>query len=135
MEMTGTGAYEEVLPCGGKLRVDKNRWEIRYFFPGPDGRYRGAIVTVPGIAIDETIQAFEENFQEFEQLKAVIPQGSDFAKQGKRGMTIRIGFAQGVCIESHHMPIASVAQQSRLTEGYRYAARRAPQIQAFLASL
>jgi hypothetical protein len=91
---------------------------------------------VPGGAIEQYISAFKENWAEYEQLKAAIPKGGDFSKSGKKGMTIRIGnFAQGVCIQSYHMPISSVQQLEKVIGSYRYAAQRAPQIQKFLASL
>ncbi len=49
--------------------------------------------------IEQYISAFNENWAEYEQLKASIPKGGDFSKPGKQGMTIRIGnFSQGVCI-------------------------------------
>jgi hypothetical protein len=131
-----TGKYEEPLPCGGKLKVTKLSWEISYYFPGPDMRYNGTLVSVTGSSIEAYISAFNENWTEYEQLKSVIPSGGDFSKPGKMGMTIRIGnFAPGVCIHSYHMPISSKQQLVKVIDGYRYASQRAPQIQKFLASL
>lgn len=99
-------------------------------------RYNGTFVSVSGNSIEQYISAFNENWKEYEQLKATIPKGGDFSKPGKQGMTIRIGnFAQGVCIRSYHMPISSAQQLEKIISGYRYAAQRAPQIQQFLASL
>lgn len=131
-----TGTYEEPLPCGGKLKVTKMDWEISYYFPGPDMRYNGDFVSVPGNSIEKYISAFNENWAEYEQLKSAIPSGGNFSKKGKMGMMIRIGnFAQGVCIQSYHMPISSKQQLQKVISGYRYAFQRAPQIQEFLASL
>lgn len=131
-----TGTYEETLPCGGTLRVSRTEWEVRYYFPGPDLRHKGEFVTIPGKLIDDYIEAFEANFREFETLKAAIPANGDFKKDGKRGMSIRVGrFAQGVCIRSYHMPVSTEVQLERVTSGYRYAATRAPQVQGFLKSL
>lgn len=131
-----TGTYEEPLSCGGKLKVTKRSWEISYYFRGPDMRYNGTFVSVPGDSIEKYISAFNDNWAEYEQLKATIPRGGEFSKPGKMGMTIRIGnFSQGVCIQSYHMPINSRQQLEKLIDGYRYASRRAPQIQKFLASL
>lgn len=130
------GTYEEPLPCGGKLKVTKTSWEISYYFPGPDMRYNGTFVSVPGRSIEKYISAFNENWAEFEQLKSAIPSGGDFSKPGIMGMTIRIGnFVQGVCIQSYHMPISSKQRLEEVVNGYRYASQRAPQIQQFLASL
>jgi hypothetical protein len=130
------GTYEELLPCGGKLKVTRTSWEISYYFPGPDLRYSGTFVSVPGRSIEQYISAFRDNWAEYEQLKATIPRGGEFSKTGKMGMTIRIGnFAQGVCLQSYHMPITSAQRLETVIDGYRYAAQRAPQIQTFLASL
>lgn len=131
-----TGTYEEKLPCGGKLKVTKTSWEIFYYFSGPDMRYKGTFVSVPGNLVDQYIVAFYENWFEYEQLKAAIPKGGDFSKQGKRGMSIRIGnLHEGVCIKSYHMPISSKHQLEKIINGYRFAAQRAPQIQKLLASI
>lgn len=130
------GTYEEPLPCGGKLKVTKTSWEIFYYFSGPDMRYNGTFVSVPGRSIEQYISAFNENWVEYEQLKMALPKGGEFSKLGRMGMTIRIGnFAQGVCIQSYHMPISTVQQLEKVIGSYRYAAQRAPQIQSFLASL
>ena len=131
-----TGSYEEPLPCGGKLKVTKASWEISYYFSGPDLRYNGTFVSVPGKSIEQYISAYQENFAEYEKLKETIPKGGEFSKIGKMGMTIRVGgFAPGVCIQSYHMPINKSHRLEVLIEGYKYAANRAPQIQQFLAGL
>lgn len=102
------GTYEEMLPCGGKLEVHKTFWEILYYFPSLDLRHKGTFVKIPGIAIKDYIKAFEENGADYEQLKLAIPNGGEFTKDGKLGMSIRIGsFAQGVCLRYYHMPISS----------------------------
>lgn len=130
------GTYEEQLPCGGKLKVSKAAWEIFYYFPGIDLRHNGTFVSVPGSSVEQYISAFNDNWTEYEQLKVTIPKGGDFSKNGKMGMSIRIGhFAQGVCLRLHHMPISSASQLEKIIGGYRYAVQRVPQIQQFLASL
>ena len=130
-----TGTYEERLPCGGKLEVSKNVWKISYYFPGPDMRYNGTFVSVYGHSVEAYICAFNDNWAEYEQLKASIPSGGEFSKNCKMGMSIHVGgYSEGVCIKSYHMPIRSLQQLETVTAGYRYAAQRAPQIQKFLAS-
>jgi hypothetical protein len=131
-----SGEYQEKLPCGGTLIVSKNSWKIQYYFRGPDMRYNGDFVNVPGSDIEKYISAFIENWQDYEQLLKKIPGGGELTKQGKMGMTIRIGkFFQGVCLKSYHMPISSSQQLNKVIDSYRFAAKRAPQIQAFLESL
>jgi hypothetical protein len=130
------GTYEESLPCGGKLKVTRTSWEIVYYFPGPDLRYKGTFVSVPGATIEQYIVALGENWKEYEQLTATIPKGGEFSKAGRMGMAIRVGgFAKGVCLRDHYMPIASTNHLEQVVGGYRYAARRAPQILQFLAAL
>lgn len=132
----GTGTYEEPLSCGGTLKVCETSWQISYYFSGPDMRYNGTFLSVPGFRIDQYISAFNENWAEYEQLKSAIPKGGGFSKPGKMGMQIHIGNSgEGVCIESYHMPIRSKQQLEKVINDYRYATQRAPQIQELLASL
>ncbi|MFA5816261.1 MAG: hypothetical protein WC865_11625 [Bacteroidales bacterium] len=108
------GIYEEPLPCGGKLKVSKTSWKISYYFQGPDFIYNGTFVSVPGNSIGQYISAFKENWAEYEQLKASIPKGGEFTKNGKMGMSIRIGsFALGVCIQIYHMPFVQFRSWKR----------------------
>lgn len=134
--MPSTGTYEEQLPCGGKLKVSQASWQIDYYFPGPDARHNGTFVTVPGASVSQYVVAFQENWHEYEVLKSTIPKGGDFNKAGKMSMSIRIGgYNEGVCIRSYHMPINTRTKLETVIEGYRYAAKRATQIQQFLAAL
>jgi hypothetical protein len=131
-----TGFYEEVLPCGGKLKVKKESWEINYYFPGPDLRHNGLFIVVPDKNIENYILAFRQNWEEFEELKSSIPTGGEFTKEGKMGMMIRIAkFSPGVCIKSYHMPINSLSHLELVLNGYNYASKRAQAVQQLLASL
>ncbi|TPE54112.1 hypothetical protein FJM67_05735 [Maribrevibacterium harenarium] len=130
------GIYEEPLPCGGKLKVNKESWEISYYFSGPDSRYNGTFVSVPGESVERYISAFIDNWEDYKKLQESIPKGGDFSTVGKMGMSIRLGnFAEGVCIQSYHMPISSEQDLKKVISGYRYASQRALQIQQFLVSL
>lgn len=134
--MSTVGKYEEELPCGGTLRVYKTTWEVSYYFPGPDFRHNGTFVTLAGASLQRYIDAFIENWEELQVLKSSIPSGGEFTKIGKMEMSIRIGrFSQGVCLRSYHMPVNTLQHLQKVTDGYRYAIKRAPQIQEFLASL
>ena len=133
-----SGTYEEMLPCGGKLKVVETSWEIFYYFSGPDYRYKGTTVSIPGKSIEQYISAFKDNWAEYEQLKASIPKGGEFTKTGKMGMSIRIGvddYSTGVYLRSYYMPIRSAERLEIVIDGYRYAAQKVPQIQKLLASL
>ena len=132
----GEGKYEERLDCGGTLEVTKSSWQIRYYFPGPDLRHKGEFVMLPGSSIGAYIQALRDNWSEFEKLKAAIPVGGDFSKNGSMGMTIRVGrFMQGVFLRACHMPINNHSHLEKVIGAYSYAAQQAPKVQKLLASL
>jgi hypothetical protein len=99
-------------------------------------RYHGTFVTVPGRSIELFISAFKSNWSEYEQLKASLPGGGSYTKIGAQGMTINVGgYYDGVCIQSHYMPIKSQHRLTQVISSYQYAAKRAPEIKGFLAGL
>ena len=117
--MKNIGTYEETLPCGGKLRVTNNKWEVVYYFSGPDQRYNGTFVTLLGSTLQSEIDAYFENWAEFQSLKVALPSGGQFNKPGKREMQIRVGgFAEGVCIRDYHNPIKDRAALDKILKGY-----------------
>lgn len=130
------GVYEESLVCGGTLKVTISSWEIRYYFPGPDLRYSGTFMSVPGAQVKQYMAAFTDNWLEYLQLKKTIPEGGEFSKTGKMGMSVRVGGSYcGVCLRSYHMPINSEDHLKKIIDSYLYAEQRAPTIQKFLISL
>jgi hypothetical protein len=134
--MAQTGTYSEKLPCGGDLQVTSTNWSIRYYFPGLDRRYNGEFVSIPAHKVEDYIQAFEENWHEFLALKQAIPDGGEFSKTGRAGMTIRLGrFAPGVSLHGHHMTVRDEVRLRTIQESYRFAIRRASEIQSMLATL
>ena len=134
--MAAAGTYSEKLPCGGTLEVTENDFRIRYYFPGPDNRHKGTFVDVGGWEIEAYITAFKENWDEYQRLKATIPAGGEFQKAGKKGMQIRIGaYNEGVCIQSYHMPLQTLASMQRVIESYRYAAEKANLAMTMIRSL
>ena len=131
-----TGEYSETLPCGGRLTVRGVRWDINYYFPGKDRRHKGQSICIHMKDVDRYIEAYAENWNEYRSLKKTVPPGGDFSKAGKMGMTIRLGkFARGVCLQGYHMPLASKEDVIKMIESYRYAKRRASQVQDMLAML
>lgn len=50
-------------------------------------------------------------------------------------MSIRIGFAEGVCLKSYHMPIKSRQKLEQVILDYLYAKERAKQLQSILKTL
>ena len=65
--------------------------------------------------------------------KNSIPKGGEFTKNGKMGMSIRIGgYWEGVCLRSIYMPIKSIEHLTKVIDSYRYAEQRAPQVQQLL---
>jgi hypothetical protein len=130
------GTYSETLSCGGKLQVSSEGWSIYYYFPGPDGRYNGTSVSIEESEVEEYIQAFIENYNEWQKLKEVVPKGGSFEKTGKAYMTIRVGesYWEGVCLRSYHMQIKDKEKLNQVTESYKYAIKRAKEISEKLYS-
>jgi hypothetical protein len=130
------GTYEEILACGGALQITKGSWKIRHYFPGPDLRHNGTFVEIPGSDLPKYIDAYEENWKEYQLLRMSIPEEGEFQKVAKQGMALRIGkFHPGVCIIAYHMPINSESALKKLLDGYHYALERAPKIQGLLKGL
>ena len=129
------GEYSEKLKSGGELIVSSNGWRIRYYFPGPDLRYNGTFVSINGSEIDEYISAWKENFEKYLQLKKTIPAGGRFETSGEKGMSIRLGWAEGVCLRSYHMPISTSAKLNEVIKDYTEAKVHASKIQALLRSV
>lgn len=129
------GEYSEKLKSGGDLIVSSTGWCIRYYFPGPDLRYNGTFVTISGSEIDEYISAWERNFEKYLLLKKTIPAGGDFETAGEKGMSIRIGFSEGVCLRSYHMPTSTSSKLAEIIHDYKEAKVRASKIQKLLRSL
>jgi hypothetical protein len=133
--MAASGTYTEQLPCGGKLTVTKGSWSIEYYFPGPDRRFNGDFVRIPGSEVAEYVAAFEENWAEYERLKTSVLVGGTFEKPGRKSMVIRVGgYWPGVSIRNYHMATSSRQQLEKVLSGYRYAFERAQVIQQFLAT-
>jgi hypothetical protein len=106
--------------------VERSDWEISYYFPGPDLRYKGEFLQIHQNQIDAYIHAYQENWGEFEILVQKIPPGGDFVKDGKAGMKIRISeFRPGVCIRSYHMPINTKEGIDKIVQEYQYAKDKA----------
>jgi hypothetical protein len=123
-------SQSELLVCGGRLTVSAATWEIKYFFPGPDRRYNGTFVTVPGVMIDQYIEAWLDNWAEYQRVVASLPKVSGFSKTCKLGMVIHIGnFVSGLCICLHHMPVCTQVHIDEIVASYSYAKKRALQIQ------
>lgn len=130
-----SGEYIEKLKSGGELVVSAHRWSIKYYFSGPDLRYNGTFITVNGNEIDQYIYAWQYNYAKYLQMKNTIPPGGSFEISGEMGMSIRIGFAEGVCIHSYHMPIDSQEKLEEVISDYKYAKSRAIKLQEILKSI
>lgn len=102
------GTYTEKLSSGGELIIAPDSWKIRYYFPGPDMRYNGTLVEIPGSRIDEYIAAWKNNFKKYLQLKQVFDLNGSYETTGEAGMRIGIGdWAEGVCIHKWNMPVTT----------------------------
>jgi len=128
------GEYNEKLPCGGELKVIDSSWKIEYHFLGPDMRCNDTVVTVYGQEINDYILAWKDNFEDYKTIKSVIPPG-DFCKIGKMDMNIRLGFAEGVCLKTYHMPIKTEKELDHVIKSYEYAQDRAQRVMKMLRNL
>lgn len=124
--------YSEKLISGGELIVTNNSWYIKYYFSGPDLRYNGTFVSIDEKEIDKYIQAWKENYEKYLMLKERIPAGGTFDTSGEMGMSIRIGFSEGVCLRSYHMPINTRDKLNQIISDYITAKDRAEKLQAML---
>ena len=52
----------EELASGGTLIISENDFRIEYFFPGPDGRYGGVRVNIPGRKVETYMRAWQKNY-------------------------------------------------------------------------
>ena len=129
------GKYTERLKTGGDLIVTVDDWYIQYYFSGPDLRYNGTFVQVAGKEIDEYINAYRNNFEKYLEIKKTIPDSGKFETPGEKGMTIRLGLWEGVCIDYYHMPIDTKEKIEEIIADYQYAKQRAKVLQNMLKSL
>lgn len=128
--------YEEKLPCGGRLKVTPESWEISYFFSYPNTRYNGTFVTVEGNDVPNYITAFQANWNEYVNLKNSMTPGQELVKLGKQDMTIRIGsFREGVCLRDHHLPICTEQELQNIVASYNYAQLRSQKAHIFLVAM
>ena len=64
-------------------------------------------------------------FKKYLKLKETVPSGEEFQTAGSMNMTIRIGFAERVCLRSYHMPIHTQGKIVEVISDYEYALDRA----------
>ena len=98
-----TDYYQEKTDCGATLKVNKKRWEIEYYYHGPDGRFNGAFFIIYSEEIEKYKQALINNFVTFTELKAVLPPDGEYSVDGEEGMKISVGkLFNGVSIHSYY---------------------------------
>ncbi len=112
--------YREQLISGGVLVVNEHNVRIEYFFEGPDRRYGGVRVNIPGSRIEEYITAWTDNFERYRALKdSGVRRNS--VETGAKGMVIRNGAMGGVYLKGMHMRIVNQAQLDQIISDYRHA--------------
>ncbi len=112
--------HREKLDSGGELVYGNRQMRIEYFFQGPDVRYGGVRIRIPGDEIAGYMNAWEENFARYEQLKS-----KDAAKmtveKGLKGMLIRVGMMGGVYLSGNHMRISRRSELECIKKDYIHA--------------
>ncbi len=129
------GEYSEKLQNEGELKVKANSWKICYYFSGPDSRYNSTLVYVYDKEIDSYITAWKNNFTKYQQLKNILPQGGNTVYPGEKGMSIRFGFHEGVCIRDYHLPIKTQEQLDAIIKEYELVKFKAVHIQKILKGI
>jgi len=125
--------YSEQLGDGGKLIVTKRSWSIRYYFPGPDLRYKGTFYTIPGRMIDRYISAWVDNYNKYIELKKTLTRSGEIVIKKGLDMYIRVGgYTEGVCVAYYHMPIKSQGKLDRLIKRLEYAKIRSAELMEML---
>ena len=130
------GKYEEPMNTGGTMVVEKSKWFIRYFVPGPDRktasvpdlRYDGFYEYVHDYDIDKYISAWRDNFELYEAMSGNGLPG-DQTTIGK--MKMRISSKNGISMSLRSpLRIRTRSQLEELIADYENTKRRATEIQA-----
>lgn len=131
------GRFSEYLPSGGELVANVKSWSIHYYIAGPDLRYNGESFDIPGDKIDDYINAWQENFKKYTELKASIPPKSEFTTRGKMGMIIAINsyFSEGVSLRYRGVNVKTEKELKKIIDNYEFAKKRAVEIMALLKQL
>lgn len=112
--------HREKLDSGGELVYGNGQMRIEYFFQGPDERYGGVRIRIPGDEIAEYMRAWEENFDRYEQLKSEKTVKM-IAEKGLKGMLIRVGMMGGVYLTGNHMRISRRSDLECIKHDYNHA--------------
>jgi hypothetical protein len=112
----------QTLPCGGILNVTSDSWQISYYLPGPDRRYKGKIVSIFDFNAHHYLQSLQDNFAEYERLKVIFEHEENFTLELEFGMHIYIGTEfptlNGLRLSSSHEPISTKAQLDEISSYY-----------------
>ena len=117
----------EELASGGTLIISENDFRIEYFFPGPDGRYGGVRVNIPGRKVETYMRAWQKNYERYEELQKAA--GASVVKRpaamrGECGMTLRTGFKDGVNQKGSNKRVTERVQLDMIIRDYGYALDR-----------
>lgn len=122
------GSYTLELKTGGEIKCSGNRWTIEYYFPGPDLRYNGTFISIPGEQIDEYINAWKNNFKRYQILKQALPSDGEYRESGEMGMIINVGgLREGVGLD-YRFIWSSQAVIDEIIADYVYAKNTAEKI-------
>lgn len=122
------GEYTERLPhySEGTLCVHKTSWYIRFYFPGPDLRYKGTFFNIRGTEIESYIYAYRMNWQKYLELKKSTPATGSYQTTGLKDMRIGVGgYADGVCLTEYHIPIKNESELNNIISDLEWAEKKA----------
>ena len=107
----------EELASGGTLIISENDFRIEYFFPGPDGRYGGVRVNIPGRKVETYMRAWQKNYERYEELQKAA--GASVVKR-----PAAMSFMDGVYLKGSHMRVTERVQLDMIIRDYGYALDR-----------
>ncbi len=109
----------------GELKASNLGWHIELYLPGPDMRYNGDRIIINPNDLTPYIQAYEENWKRYKELKAMKKEEKKITMKGKKNMTINAGGPfDGVCIRSYHLPIKTERKLKEFIETLKWAEKR-----------
>lgn len=128
--------YEEPLDDGGVLRVFADRWEIEYYFPGPDQRYNATFLKYDERELSRLTEDYKVAYSKYRELKHSAAPGSELTLELGLRLTIRVGgHFDGVCLASYHDPINTDIAFQRRMRVYEMAQVRAHKVQQMLKAI
>lgn len=121
--------FDVPLDTGGKLIISPDRWYIKYEFSSDVSPVIKTNLEIESISIHDYINAWEENFKRYTELKELTPHGKTLVKSGAKFMRIHVNDEyDGVCLCGNHLRVNTTNELARIIKEYNYAMRVADSV-------